>query len=407
VVVSAQGGGIQAEAWAARVLVGLQRRIPGFAQSLKLISGASGGAVGSMFFVQGLYCSNGSLDGHDEQTIVDASRASGLRAVGWGIVHPDLTRLILPLFPFGHRTDRGWALEESWAAQMEDKFKCNQDRATTLADWKKSVAKHELPAMIFNATFVDTGGPLLIGTVSPGDLDGASAVDVFATPGSVFKGLNLKMVTAARLASTFPYVTPVSRIDEKSDQRCNGRCAAHIADGGYFDNFGISSAVRWTRHLLEASCPPNHDKTQRCFTGHVTFIEILPFPEQKTPIDKGWSAEILGPPLTILRARGSTQSQGADLELDQLQKSSNTTLATVKFRFDCPSPTNRDATESVYQPPLSWLLSPSEQEHIDETWCKCAAGGKSGNAAIHEVATYLDLADQMREEAECNKYLSR
>jgi hypothetical protein len=54
--VAAAGGGIQAAAWTARVLTGLEEicaeKRPGrFVQSLKLLSGVSGGSVGIMYFV--------------------------------------------------------------------------------------------------------------------------------------------------------------------------------------------------------------------------------------------------------------------------------------------------------------------------------------------------------------------
>jgi hypothetical protein len=54
IVVAADGGGIQASAWAATALTGIQERWPEFRQSVRLISGVSGGSVGTMFFVAAL-----------------------------------------------------------------------------------------------------------------------------------------------------------------------------------------------------------------------------------------------------------------------------------------------------------------------------------------------------------------
>lgn len=56
ILVAAAGGGIQAAAWTARVLTGLEEicaeKRPGrFIRSLKLLSGVSGGSVGMMYFV--------------------------------------------------------------------------------------------------------------------------------------------------------------------------------------------------------------------------------------------------------------------------------------------------------------------------------------------------------------------
>jgi hypothetical protein len=57
VVVAANGGGIQAAAWTARVLMGLQNECPkgecgpGFAESLRLVCSVSGGSVGTLYYV--------------------------------------------------------------------------------------------------------------------------------------------------------------------------------------------------------------------------------------------------------------------------------------------------------------------------------------------------------------------
>lgn len=48
----------------------------------------------------------------------------------------------------------------------------------------------------------------------------------------------MKVRTAARLSATFPYVTPIAR-------HSLGIHLAHVADGGYFDNFGVFTAVNF------------------------------------------------------------------------------------------------------------------------------------------------------------------
>ena len=51
VLVATTGGGIQAAAWTARVLTGLNEQVGGFSHDVRLISSVSGGSVGAMFFV--------------------------------------------------------------------------------------------------------------------------------------------------------------------------------------------------------------------------------------------------------------------------------------------------------------------------------------------------------------------
>jgi hypothetical protein len=114
-VVTAAGGGIQASAWTCQVLTGLDEVYGmNFTNSVGLISGVSGGSVGTMF-----YLANGdwgNVNGPFNQTTRDqakqASRASSLEATGWGIAFPDLIRPIFPVFD--PRIDRGWAIEQAW-----------------------------------------------------------------------------------------------------------------------------------------------------------------------------------------------------------------------------------------------------------------------------------------------------
>ena len=51
VVIAASGGGIQASAWTAKVLANMDQQCPAFSESIGLVSGVSGGSVGSMYYV--------------------------------------------------------------------------------------------------------------------------------------------------------------------------------------------------------------------------------------------------------------------------------------------------------------------------------------------------------------------
>ena len=115
VVVAVSGGGIQAAAWAARVLTGLeeQSRLDSFefGRRVRLISSVSGGSVGVMYFMQA-YQPDGSLPDQLAQAVAQA-KASSLDEIAWGLVYPDLLRSFFPAL-FGTRMDRGLALEEAW-----------------------------------------------------------------------------------------------------------------------------------------------------------------------------------------------------------------------------------------------------------------------------------------------------
>jgi hypothetical protein len=119
IVVAANGGGIQAAAWTARVLTGLDRALrPEFgdtyAESIRLISSVSGGGVGAMHFAAKY--ANGRVDPRELDLIVKQADASSLDEVAWGAAFPDFWRAFVPL-PFrAAQFDRGEALESAWIA---------------------------------------------------------------------------------------------------------------------------------------------------------------------------------------------------------------------------------------------------------------------------------------------------
>src|SRR5206468_4016372 len=109
IAVAAAGGGIQAAAWTSQVLCGLRQEIgPDFEKSVLVISGTSGGSVGTMFYLRCLESPSGS----SEPAL--AARNSSLEATAWGLAHPDLRNAVLPIkLVSWSGDDRGWALERA------------------------------------------------------------------------------------------------------------------------------------------------------------------------------------------------------------------------------------------------------------------------------------------------------
>ncbi|HMB51949.1 MAG TPA: hypothetical protein VKU40_01445, partial [Thermoanaerobaculia bacterium] len=149
VYVAASGGGITASVWTARVLAGLQCEAgEGFTSSLELISSVSGGSVGTLHYVDrwrdGRPPSTAALD-----VLVDASGASSLDAIAWGLAYPDLWRAAgFPLYLIDPKVDRGWALERAWRDALDH-------RHAALSAWRGEVAADRLPGVVFNATVAE------------------------------------------------------------------------------------------------------------------------------------------------------------------------------------------------------------------------------------------------------------
>ena len=359
VLVAATGGGIQAGAWTAQVLSGLADTYgPLFSDSLVLISGVSGGSVGTMHYIDRLPRIHEAFPMHQgpekraSEDAVTAAMASSLEAVGWGLAYPDLARLLGLSWIVPGIVDRGWAMERAWQGHLTQRL---DDHQLTFGDLEALVGKGEIPIPVFNATLVETGERLLL-----------SPVDVHPNvrPGTqdfnhLYPGRDVKVVTAARLSATFPYVTPVARASESdldSDEPAGEPLSTyHVADGGFYDNYGVTTIAEWLDSVIL--------KTAKTFEiDRILLIEIRIAGESDLPISaSGWSSAFLAPLQTLYTVRGSTQSARNEFELDLLDRdrtqscNSDSKIQSVHFSFSG-------------EPVLSWKLSKADKQAIEETW---------------------------------------
>ncbi|MCW5978224.1 MAG: patatin-like phospholipase family protein [Bryobacteraceae bacterium] len=349
VVAAAAGGGIQAAAWTAKVLSEL-RAIDGFAPAVRLISGASGGSVGAMFFLRTY---PHAAPGHRAWTAADAAEAAMqpcLDDVAWGLVNPDLWRVLLP-WARDREVSRGWALERSFAKRA------GLGKATLL-EWSRGVGKG-FPAVIFNATAVEYGVPALFSTTAfppphtafPPPQKPGSAPAMRNGFYLTAEPRDVAVATAVRLSAAFPYVSPVSRQDP-GDAR---QATLHLADGGYYDNYGLVSLMGW---LLAAA-----ENMKEIPEILVLRIESFP-PEADKPLaPKGWAYQTIAPLETLLNVRTGAQLLRNNTELELLSTTPplRDKIAQVTARYAIPEgcPSN---------PPLSWKLNKQEQECIREAW---------------------------------------
>ena len=155
-IVSAEGGGIHSAAWTTQVLTSLAEEIgEGFAPSVRLMSGVSGGSVGLMYF-NAIYNARASNWKASLEPIRRASRGSSLSDVGFGMVYYDLSRPFLPYVRYSFK-DRGWAIERAWRRELE---KLGVKSDVRLSELRQGLREGKRPMLLFNATIGDTGKPL-------------------------------------------------------------------------------------------------------------------------------------------------------------------------------------------------------------------------------------------------------
>ncbi|MFN7948982.1 MAG: patatin-like phospholipase family protein [Blastocatellia bacterium] len=373
IVVAAAGGGIQAAAWTAQVLTGLElqcRRDADlkdkpyeFGRSIRLISAVSGGSVGAMYFA-GAYQKGTGLPGDDglKQIVTDAMRSS-LDQVAWGLVYPDLMRSFFPFIPSARETDRGHALEETWRK--------SGGTTQSLDAWRRSVSEGWRPATIFNATIVDTGERLLLSTseLKPERKVSHHSSRYFS---EMFPQHDIPVTTAVRLSATFPFVTPAARADQDDPPGAT----YHIVDGGYYDNYGVASLVEWLDAALEN---PDYDYTDVL----VLLIRSFPTGAEGEPQDipkqsRGWFYQSFAPLSALQHVRTAGQLSHSEVELDLLQRAWNTNcrnIAVLPFEFP-------DAG------PLSWHLTGQQQQNLRDKW-RDLLQSADGRKKWDEVKSFL------------------
>jgi hypothetical protein len=306
IVVAASGGGIQAAAWTAEVLTELEA-IDGFRSRLRLISSVSGGSVGAMNVLASWPTCGLPREPAEEAALarepfdaVAAASESSLHAVGWGLVYKDLPRTFLPFFS-SPLVDRGSVLEDAWKREprLQRKYPENGPGAL-LSSWRP-VKAGDCPAVIFNAMAAETGEPMLFSTAGlPPSL---RTFDFYQR----YTGRDVPATTAARLSAGFPYVSPASRADVDDDlQRYT-----HIVDGGYFDNYGISTLAAVVHYGLANTAVPTP-------APHVLVIEICDTPicsgqppsgklTEGNDDDKSWTYQLTAPLSAVIAMRSAAQ----------------------------------------------------------------------------------------------------
>lgn len=311
VVVTCPGGGIHAAAWATFVLNQLCDEYPDFRNSLCVVSGVSGGSVGSYLFVADEYQEVlGAFEESVKTSSFDLATESSLEAVAFGMMSDDLYGAFLPVFT---QVDRGQRLEESILRRVPEKQQ-NQ----TMGNWGDLAINGELPIVVFNSTDAATGRRILFDTIPTPRRD--SEVGKTSRPFNYREllsgGVDVSPATAARTSATFPYVSPFTRPARAS---AIGEEVA-ICDGGYVDNEGIVTAVDWIDFVLRRWYPIK-DTPESPF-ARVLLLRVAPassfdglHPEEKPAIISAtrWLA---GPLETMVNVRGASQAERGNLETD-------------------------------------------------------------------------------------------
>jgi hypothetical protein len=382
IVVTAPGGGIQAAAWTAEVLTKLNQNdvAPGFRDSVALISSVSGGSLGSMIYAASF---TDKADKVDPVDVPMNARRSAIDEVAWGWTVPDLWRVMLPWFRTNRAIDRGWALERKWSAVNHLNDAENPKTGTTMGDWANRAWDGQMPALLINSMLVERGQPVVFSnTRFPAKRDKQERIANFYDLNSDDQYLHydIRVNTAARLSASFSYVAPASRPD------LDGIYAPgfHFVDGGYYDNYGMTSLLTWLGEALE-------DTSVRERWNDILVLQIRHFNEGTLPAGsrQGWGFQLLAPPFALYNMRDYAQESVARKQLELFAKvysgqHVNIWKASIKY-----TGTNSGLYHCADQP-LSWKLDQYQQKCIDLTWSDVVSDPKKNQRGdLQCVAAYV------------------
>jgi hypothetical protein len=250
-IITAEGGGITTGYFTATVLTAIQDRAPNFAQHVFVISGVSGGSIGTAVYAGfakrcARNVATADLPGKDVPSSGNAGKLQQsadlilkddyLSPLLSAFLYPDLLQRFLPL-PI-NRWDRARALEERLEISWKENATCDGTTASGQSelslpfyDFFSGFPQDATPAIFFNTTNVETGERMFVTNLLPHD----PRFDTLPALADVNSGLNLPFSSAACLSGRFPVVTPAGFV------RADSRKFRYV-DGGYYENSGAATA---------------------------------------------------------------------------------------------------------------------------------------------------------------------
>ncbi len=270
-VICAEGGGVRAAYWAARLFAYLEdttRKYPDqyvpFSSRVMAISGVSGGSLGAATF-SALLDQNPVADGPKAKPdwfyehVANFLGRDHLSAPLASAAFIDTTQRILPFSLFDQR-DRAVGLELAWehawresllSVEKDPQGFCGfDDDFRTL--WRKRGDPYTeppgsrnrwMPSLFFNGTSVELGGRIVVSDCRipsgdyPGAQDALHLLKLHNAKGEEFEPGLFRLSTAVNFSTRFPGISPSGEIPP-----LKGQLPQRVVDGGYYDNSGARTA---------------------------------------------------------------------------------------------------------------------------------------------------------------------
>jgi hypothetical protein len=345
IVVAAQGGGIRAMNWTARVMHGLSNhpQLPGFYRQVFAMSGVSGGSVGLAVHTAFMH------DGGCTDTMLGAVvSADYLSPVTAGLLYPDMLQKFL--FWEQKTFDRARRLEDAWAEEYAAAMNPGENTLDKdfLSLWEGNTCN--LPAIFLNSVLAENGQKAIISSLSLDTVYFPDAVDVI---GALQKDFPLK--SAALCSARFPFVTPGGLV------KFSDHSGGHLIDGGYLENTGLVTALSIISAINDyingstfIANDPLSSRAKKRFKPVLLFIQNADF-ANKQPEPLTTMHELTVPPSGFITA-WDRAGVALDKQMQLLTQKLTPQVTYLKFELD----------RRKVEIPLSWYISEVANQNIKE-----------------------------------------
>jgi hypothetical protein len=259
------------------------------------------------------------------------------------------------------------------------------------AGMANSAATTRFPAFLFNTTVVETGQPMAFATTEfpsnnfrkafvelphryPVVVGFNALFDLY--DGGAARDVGLSMVTAARMSSAFPYVSPAASPNwsappkdsgdaaKKKEEKKKGAKNYHLVDGGYYDNYGLVGLSQW----LDDALTELKESASRPTRVTIVIVRDEEHPTADEVPQKGWLTQLVDPPLAFLQTRAYGHWAGGRAALKLLEEKWKGTVTIQDVAFVYPLKQVRSTHPECGTPPISWLMTATEDACVTYAW---------------------------------------
>ncbi|MBK8848210.1 MAG: hypothetical protein IPO27_17410 [Bacteroidetes bacterium] len=351
VLLNLSGGGVRSMVFSFKTMQLIDSVLAGkLMNQTFMINGSSGGMISGAYYRE-LYRTNKSTD---TSTLPYAKNYDN---VGKDLLNAPMFSLIVNdmFFTFQQFSDEGNYYRKDRAYYWEKLVNKNFDQILQgrLKDYQAEEAKAAIPMLLLSPTIINDGRFLLISPqpcsylLHQGDAIGSNTPMVsngveFSRLMQNHDALNMRLTSALRINSSFPYIMPPGTLPTSPRLEC--------MDSGMRDNFGLNMSMRFV-YIFREWINEN--------TSGVVMIQIRDTNKKNETVDntsKTFVQSVFAPIRSISMNMIPLQDYANDGNLEMLNTILDNKITSVTFQLP----------DTVSRVPLSWHLTNREKLYIAE-----------------------------------------